>query len=163
MRTPKKYCIGSLLVLMTLFLGSGALHAQEPDVLSPAYKIQFPKKKIHIGKQTITVEMADNDIRRQRGLMFRERLEENQGMLFIFETEQPLSFWMKNTLIPLSIGYFDRDKKLIDIQEMVPAVVGEKKMKTYPSRSPAMYALEMSQGWFSRHKIEKGSTFSFAQ
>jgi uncharacterized membrane protein (UPF0127 family) len=68
---------------------------------------------------------------------------------------------MKNTLIPLSIGYFDKNKKLIEVLEMVPALAGEAQPRSYPGKRPAMYALEMNKGWFSRNKIEPGTTFDF--
>ncbi len=122
---------------------------------------KFQKRKIQLGKKTILVEIADSYEKRQHGLMFRESLPEDQGMLFIFEDEQPLSFWMKNTLIPLSIGYFDKNKKLIEVLEMVPALAGEAQPRSYPGKRPAMYALEMNKGWFSRNKIEPGTTFDF--
>ena len=105
-------------------------------------------------------EIADDSDLREHGLMFREKLADNTGMLFIFENEQPLNFWMKNTLIPLSIGFFSKAKKLIDIQEMVPAVMGDQDPQHYPSSGPAMYALEMPKGWFARNKIARGATLN---
>lgn len=132
-------------------------------VSSPAFSkgAQFEKKKIRLAGKTITVEVADTNERRARGLMFRTELPEDQGMLFIFDREQPLSFWMKNTLIPLSIGYFDKQKKLIDVQEMEPAVAGEISPRSYPSKRPGQYALEMPKGWFTKHKVILGTTFAF--
>ncbi len=122
---------------------------------------KFETTKIKVANKTITVELADNDERRSFGLMFREKLAEDQGMLFIFPYEQRLTFWMKDTLIPLSIGYYDKNKKLIDIQEMVPAVLGAQSPRLYPSKEDAMYALEMSKGWFAKNNVKLGSTFSF--
>lgn len=124
-------------------------------------KLVFEKKKIQLGKRVVTVEIADSPEKRSRGLMFRESLLNDNGMLFIFDEEAPLSFWMKNTLIPLSIGYFDRDRKLINVLEMEPAPVSELNPRTYRSSRAAMYALEMTKGWFSRNKVEPGTTFSF--
>lgn len=81
-------------------------------------------------------------------------------MLFIFDREQTLSFWMKNTFIPLSIGFFDDSKRLVDIQDMSPASsLMQAKFPSYASRKPAKYALEVNQGWFSRHNIGLGTTF----
>ena len=120
-------------------------------------QFKFEKRKIQVGKKTVTVEIADNADLREHGLMFRDKLAENTGMLFIFDSEQSLNFWMKNTLIPLSIGFFDENKKLIDIQEMVPAVMGDQDPKHYPSSGPAMYALEMPKGWFEHNKISRGT------
>ena len=85
-------------------------------------------------------------------------LPEDKGMLFIFEHEHSLGFWMKNTLIPLSIGFFDAKQRLIDIQEMKPASsLMEREVPTYQSSGPALYALEMNEGWFKKHKIKVGA------
>ncbi len=121
----------------------------------------YHKEKIRIKSKTITVEIADDDEKRQHGLMFRKSLADNTGMLFVFDYQRSLAFWMKNTLIPLSIGYFDSEKKLIDAQEMAPLSVVEKEPKTYRSAGLAKYALEMPKGWFAKNKIEVGTTFSY--
>jgi uncharacterized protein len=126
-------------------------------------EFRFPKGTIRLGGKTIEVEYANTPALRERGLMFRQNLPEDHGMLFIFAEEQPLAFWMKNTLIPLSIGYFDRNRKLVDVQEMVPAAIGDRLPPSYPSRAPAMFALEMPKGWFKRNKIDLGATFSFVK
>ena len=144
-------------VLMTTLLQPATV-AAATVYKSPA--IEFAKKKIKLGNRTISVEIADTDEKRERGLMFRESLADDTGMLFVFDAEQPLGFWMKNTLIPLNIGYFDANKKLIDIQEMTPAVMGEARPKTYPSKKPAMFALEMPKGWFHHRGIELGTKLS---
>lgn len=125
----------------------------------------FETKRILLGGKTITVEIADNDQRRVQGLMFRKSLAPDQGMLFIFDSERVLGFWMKNTLIPLSIGYFDSSKRLINVHEMTPEVAGraEHQLKTYRSSRPALYALEMEKNWFSKNKIKPGSQFTFVQ
>ena len=122
----------------------------------------FKKRKLKIGDHQITVEIADTDDRRAFGLMFRERLGADEGMLFIFDDEDKRSFWMKNTLIPLSIAYFGADQKLNEVIDMQPAVMGAARPKTYPSRTKAKYALEMNVGWFERKKIRPGVHFKFA-
>ena len=120
----------------------------------------YPKRKLQLGKKTVTVEVADTDELRSHGLMFRKKLATDQGMLFIFDENQRLTFWMKNTLIPLSIGFFDENKILVDVKEMVPAIAGEARPKTYASEKPARYALEMPAGWFSKNGIRPGVQFS---
>ena len=127
---------------------------------APSHALEFAKRTIKVGGQVVQAEIADSDEKRERGLMFREKLQDGHGMLFVFESEQPLAFWMKNTLIPLSIGYFGANKKLIDIQEMTPAVAGEARPKTYPSSGPAMYALEMPKGWFHKKGLKIGVTLN---
>jgi len=122
----------------------------------------FEKKKIIIGTKIITVEVADSGDERSHGLMFIEKLAVDEGMLFVFDIEEPLSFWMKNTLIPLSIAYTNSKKEIVDIQEMVR----EKSLliqspKTYPSKSPARYAIEMNKGWFTKNKIKTGARWNY--
>lgn len=122
----------------------------------------FKKRKIKISGHTVVVEIADTDERRAYGLMFRERLPPDVGMLFIFDNEEMRSFWMQNTLIPLSIGYFGREKILNEVIDMQPVVMGAARPKTYPSRQKAMFALEMNIGWYDRNKIRPGVSFRFA-
>lgn len=129
---------------------------------APSGKPVFKKRKIKISGHTIVVEIADSEERRAYGLMFREKMPENAGMLFIFDDEAERAFWMQNTLIPLSIGYFSRAKNLNEVIDMQPAVMGIARPKTYPSKSKAMYALEMNLGWFDRNKIRPGVSFRFA-
>ena len=94
---------------------------------------------------------------REKGLMFRKSLNESDGMLFVFEREQKLNFWMKNTYIPLDIAYIDKNGIINEIYHMKPLDVS----LTYNSIKPAMYALEVNLGWFSRHKIKTGSKIEF--
>ncbi len=122
---------------------------------------KFEKKKIKIGSHILTVEIADNDAKREFGLMYRRSLKPNEGMLFIFDGSQQLNFWMKNTLIPLSIGYFDDKKNLLETHEMRIQVMGERETLTYPSHAPAKYALEMPTKWFPENGIKSGVVFTF--
>lgn len=101
----------------------------------------------------LRVEIADTDAERQRGLMERTALGENRGMLFVFENETTLSFWMKNTLIPLSVAYMDSEGRIIDIQDMEPL-----DETSHPSAEPAQYALEVNQGFFEERSVEVGDT-----
>jgi uncharacterized membrane protein (UPF0127 family) len=94
--------------------------------------------------------------------MFRKSMPENDGMLFIFSQEDTRYFWMKNTYIDLSIGYFDKEKALIDIQEMKATSMMETRPPSYPSAKPAMYALEMNKGWFAKNKVKLGEKFQFS-
>lgn len=118
----------------------------------------FSKKTIHLGQRKIHVEVAVTPDQHARGLMFRESLPADEGMLFIFEGEEPRSFWMKNTLIDLSIAYFDKNGTLVDIQEMKTGKgVPDQILPSYSSRAPAKYALEMNKRWFDRNKIKLGT------
>ena len=117
-------------------------------------ELRFEKKSLVIADQTLVVEIADTPEKLSQGLMHRRTLAAGTGMLFIFPNEEIRSFWMKNTFIPLSIGYFNGRRELIDIQDMAPAQsVMQVDFPTYPSRLPAQYALEVPQGWFQKHKV----------
>ncbi len=123
---------------------------------SKPLEIKFAKKLVGVGQTQVLVEIADTEEKRQRGLMYRKVLASDSGMLFIFSEEEPRSFWMKNTFIPLEIGFFDRNGKLIDIQEMKPVKSEMEIPKSYASRSPAMFALEVNPGWFKKNNIRVG-------
>jgi len=99
----------------------------------------------------ITVEIARTDEERALGLMFRKNLPDGQGMLFIFDRDQQLSFWMKNTIIPLSIAFISSDGHILEIKDMQPNDINSVKS----SRS-VRYALEAPQGWFSRVNVKAG-------
>lgn len=102
---------------------------------------------------TVLVELACTDPEQQKGLMFRKELSQDQGMLFVFERESRLSFWMKNTYVPLSVAYIDAAGKIVDIQKMQPLDESPR-----PANAPAQYALEMNQGWFETHAIQVGDS-----
>ncbi|MBX7230712.1 MAG: DUF192 domain-containing protein [Bdellovibrionales bacterium] len=120
-------------------------------------EVEFAKINIKLGPYSLSVEVAESDPQRAQGLMFRKKLDEYQGMLFVFEKPQTLSFWMKNTEIPLSIGFFDSQLKLFDIHDMNPVSVLEKEMPKYVSRGRALLALEVQQGWFKNKNIKRGT------
>jgi uncharacterized membrane protein (UPF0127 family) len=146
------------LVLLLVSLTAGAQSIGD-DPSASIVPVQFEKRRLTLAGKSVTVEVADTFDRRERGLMFRKSLADNTGMLFIFPNEQRVAFWMKNTLIPLSIGYFDKARILKEVHEMEPAVMGEKSPKTYPSSVEVLYALEMPKEWFKRHRIKPGSRF----
>lgn len=121
-------------------------------------KEQLIKKKISLNGKNLAVEVAETAAQHERGLMFREKLGEDEGMLFVFKNEETRFFWMKNTLIDLSIAYFDKNGSLIDIQEMKSGKgIPDYQLPSYPSSGPAKFALEMNKGWFERNKIKVGS------
>lgn len=127
-------------------------------------KVEFLHKNIVVGKVKLNVEIADTDALRSQGLMHRQKMANDHGMLFIFDKEKILSFWMKNTFIPLSIGYFDSNRKLLEIIDMKPMTsVMDRKTPLYRSRKPAKYALEVNQGWFKKHKIGPGTKWEWAK
>ena len=115
------------------------------------------KKLIAVGTVKVMAEIVDNEDDRRTGLMNRKSLDANGGMLFVFEETQELGFWMRNTLIPLSIGFFDENKTLVDIQDMEPASPIDLNPPVYRSKKPALYALEVNKGWFKKNKIAVGA------
>jgi uncharacterized membrane protein (UPF0127 family) len=142
------------LILVLLLLTSTVQAAKD---LQP--HVKFESEEIQIGSKKITVEMAKTPAQHEKGLMYRDALENDKGMLFVFNNDEVLSFWMKNTFIDLSIAYINKKLKIVDIQEMkatTPLETGSP--KTYPSKKPAMYALEMSKGWFKKNNIIIGQS-----
>ena len=119
---------------------------------SAAENTGLPEINLTINKQTLTAEVAANDNTRTIGLMHRRMLPENRGMLFVFPYSMPLSFWMMNTFIPLSIAYLDEGGVIINITDMKPQTTDP-----HPSSRPARYALEMNQGWFAKRGIKAGA------
>jgi uncharacterized membrane protein (UPF0127 family) len=107
--------------------------------------------EIRIGGEPVTAEIADNDALRARGLMYRDSLPENRGMLFVYATAQVRSFWMRNTRIPLDIAFIDANGVILNVLQMEP-----QSDDNYFSRGPMMYALEMNQGWFEAHGVGPG-------
>lgn len=126
---------------------------------SPATEGDPPLEKltIHAGREEVRVrvEIADEPAEQQRGLMYRTALGEDRGMLFVFDRERRLSFWMRNTLIPLSIAYIDSEGRIVDIQDMKPL---DDAPPHYVSAEPAMYALEVNRGFFEEHEVDVGDT-----
>jgi uncharacterized protein len=104
-------------------------------------------------KVEVRVEVADDLFGRARGLMYRTALGVNRGMLFVYPDERELSFWMKNTLIPLSIAFIDSERRIVDIQDMKPL---DDKPPSYVSADPAQYALEVNQGFFEKRGVKVG-------
>ena len=104
-------------------------------------------------KVEVWVEIADGSFEQMRGLMHRTALGEDRGMLFVYQEEQVLSFWMKNTLIPLSIAYIDSKGRITDILDMKPL---DDRPPHYPSSEPVKYALEVNQGFFDERGIKVG-------
>lgn len=104
-------------------------------------------------KVEVRVEIVDGPFEQQRGLMYRTSLGEDRGMLFVYRREQPLSFWMKNTRIPLSIAYIDSKGRITDILDMKPL---DDKLPHYVSSEPVQYALEVNQGFFDERGVKVG-------
>ena len=111
---------------------------------------------MRVAGREILVEIADDEAERARGLMDRESLPDDQGMLFVYPSMRRLSFWMKNTRIALDIAFIDDGGLIVDIQQMEP-----ENEELHTSRQPAMYALEMGLGWFEANGVKAGDRVEF--
>ena len=112
---------------------------------------------LRVGNRDVEVELAYRVSDRNRGLMDRRELPQDHGMLFVYPEDKALSFYMMNTILPLTIAFIDNDGKITDLVDMDPDPEGG--MGGYAdSSSPVRFALEMIQGWFAGHNIKEGDT-----
>ena len=107
--------------------------------------------QLMVKDKKIKAEVARTEDEKSRGLMFREKLGPDEGMLFIYEREEFLSFWMKNTPLPLSIAFLDQNGRIVDLQDMEPF-----NLRTHTSTRPAKFALEMNLHWFRKNGVKAG-------
>ena len=112
---------------------------------------------VELAGERYAVEIADDDAERARGLMFRDAMDADRGMLFIHEREEPQAYWMKNTKLALDILYFDSARKLISQQRDVPPCTLGDRCPPYPSRAPARYVLELNAGQAERLGLQDGA------
>jgi uncharacterized membrane protein (UPF0127 family) len=122
------------------------------------YAQGLSKIPVYFNNQEVWVEVAKTAEDRARGLMGRKDLGEDQGMLFVFETEGYHNFWMKNTLIPLSIAFMDREGKILRITDMKPLT-----LESHGPPEPVLFALEMKKGWFDARGIRVGHVMRFSK
>lgn len=109
-------------------------------------------------RTTLEIEVADTDASRTQGLMNRTQLPENAGMLFVFESTGVWSFWMKNTLIPLTVAFIDEQWQVVDLIDMdVEKDPQHGPFAIYKAAKPSRYALEVNQGFFRRKHITVGA------
>ena len=131
-------------------------------LLIPAYPLwaaTLPTEQIELAHHHFTVEIANTDAERERGLMFRVHMAADHGMLFVFPDEQPRYFWMKNTLIPLDIIFFDAHKRLINVSADTPRCKADP-CPTYASSAPAKYVLELNAGMAAKLGLKAGDKFT---
>ncbi len=117
---------------------------------------------VEIGGKRYAVEVADDNEERARGLMFRDELPADRGMLFVHDREEPLAYWMKNTKIPLDILYFDTQRRLVAQQRDVPPCTLGDGCPPYPSQAPARYVLELNAGQAEQLKLQVGDELRLA-
>jgi uncharacterized membrane protein (UPF0127 family) len=116
---------------------------------------KFQTTQLRVGNQALKVELAITEAQRMQGLMYRDRLGPNDGMLFVFDAPEYQSMWMKNTLLPLSVAFIAPDGTILNVEEMEPQT-----LNPHMSAGPALYALEMNKGWFASHGLKPGDKAS---
>jgi uncharacterized protein len=116
---------------------------------------------VELAGQRFHVEIADNDNERSRGLMFRDSMDADRGMLFIHDEQMPLAYWMKNTKIPLDILYFDNERRLVSQQRDIPPCSLGNSCPPYPSEAPARYVLELNAGQAAKLHLKDGAVLTF--
>ena len=117
-----------------------------------AARAELPVIDLVAGMHRVHAEVADNPGARAQGLMYRESLPTNAGMVFMFDERALHCMWMKNTLVPLSVAFIDEAGVIINIADMQP-----KTEQSHCAAKPARYALEMNKGWFAQRGIKPGA------
>jgi uncharacterized membrane protein (UPF0127 family) len=158
----KVVCATALSILVgVLVVCSGGNDAEDGGPVTVPDSLQTKKASglytLQIEGIPLYVEIAQDPASLEEGLMFRQKLPEDHGMLFVFPYPQELSFWMRNTYIALDIAFIDEAGVIVDIQHMAPI----DESQHYVSRSSALYALEVNGGWFERHRITVGARVVF--
>ena len=113
---------------------------------------KLPTTQLTAGMHLIRAEIADEEGERQIGLMHRPSMPANEGMIFVFERPEQQCFWMRNTLIPLSIAFLDDEGRIVNIEEMKPL-----SDDSHCSKKPVRFVLEMNKGWFDKRGLKPGS------
>ena len=113
--------------------------------------VKFKVASLSAGIHLIKAEVAATEAEREQGLMFREKMGPNEGMVFLFGAPAGVCMWMKNTLLPLSVAFIDDDGKIVNIEDMKPQTT-----QSHCAAKPIRYALEMNAGWFKQKNIKAG-------
>jgi uncharacterized membrane protein (UPF0127 family) len=113
---------------------------------------KLPAVRLNVGIHNINAEIARTPDERATGLMFRETMPANDGMLFVFAEPATQCFWMKNTFVPLSTAFLADDGSIVNIADMQPRA-----LDSHCSSKPVRYVLEMNQGWFVKRGIKPGA------
>jgi hypothetical protein len=112
----------------------------------------LPAATLHVGMHNIRAQLALTPEQRQIGLMFRQTMPTHEGMLFVFEQAATQCFWMRNTLIPLSVAFLAEDGTVVNLADMKP-----QSDDSHCSTKPVRYVLEMNQGWFAKRGVKPGA------
>jgi len=121
--------------------------------------IELPTVTLHLGKAELKTEIASTPAEEERGLMFRPTLADNDGMIFLLAGPQTAEFWMKNTLIPLSVAFIAKDGTILEIHDMQPGdpnVPDDQLPRTRSDSDQVYFALETNLHWFSLNGVKPG-------
>ena len=118
----------------------------------PGPQMNLPRVELTAGMYRIDAQVAASDAARQTGLMFRQDMPAQEGMLFVFEQPNVQCFWMRNTLIPLTAAFIDDSGTVVNLADMKPQTEDN-----HCSAKPVRYVLEMNKGWFDKRHIKAGS------
>ena len=155
-----KIIIAVLFVAVILFLVISNViknKTEDPDyIFKKQGELTFLTQDKQV-KSKIDVQFADNEFDRELGLMYRKKMEENQGMLFIFPQESIQTFWMRNTFISLDMIFINSDKKIVTIRRNTTRLSDN----TYASTEPAQYVLEVVAGFCNKFNIQVGDKVSW--
>jgi uncharacterized membrane protein (UPF0127 family) len=113
--------------------------------------VTFKTSQVKVAGHPLKVELAIEEPQRLQGLMYRKTLGKEDGMLFIFDEPGYHSIWMKNTLIPLSVAFVDKDGVILNIVDMEPQT-----LDSHMAAGPAVYAIETNRGWYADKKVKAG-------
>ncbi len=154
--TSSKHLIRSIIIIAILGILVYALVLGVMDI-GKVKKLETQEVVIitSAGNVSVTAEIADDTQERMKGLMHRKKMGEDEGMLFIFPGEQPLAFWMKNTLIPLDMLFIDSEGVIVDIKQYVQPCK-EDPCPSYPAKEKGKYVLEVNAGFTEEHNIDEG-------
>lgn len=128
-------------------------------LVSSANSFQADKKVCFNSGTCVNAEIADTGALREKGLMFREALKDDEAMLFVFDEVCLPSFWMKNVKFPLDIIWIDSDKKIVGIKEEAP--VCEQGCEVYPPEKQCKFALEVNAGFVRKNNLKIGDSVNF--
>ncbi len=138
---------------------NGDLRQDPPTAAHPATAVEVPTVAtalVVFGSDTVRAEVANTAETRSRGLMYRDEIPDGTGMLFVFDREAERSFWMQNTYVALDVAFIDANFRIVDIQQMEP-----ESTDIHDGARPAMFALEVRQGWFAERGIAVGDRCEF--
>ena len=156
--------IAAVPLLFVLLVAAGAIGRDDEE--AGAQK-KIPKEAVVIGEDTFKLEVAANGKSRAKGLMNRQKIDDDGGMIFIYKRARVRSFWMKNCLVDIDLLYLDGRGRIVSMHKMKkessrgenePVVEYERRLKRYPSRRPAQFIIELKAGWIDRLKPKVGET-----